>query len=41
MAKARRSCFPKAVFASCPRLSIVLGCMFLLVMGIASTPLHS
>ena len=41
MATARRSCFPKAVFASCPRLSIVLSCMFLLVMGIAPTPLHS
>jgi uncharacterized repeat protein (TIGR03803 family) len=41
MTTARRSCFPKAVFASCPRLPIVLSCMVLLVMGIAPTPLHS
>src|ERR1700674_3282536 len=41
MTPARRSCFPKAVFAICPRLSIILGCIFLLVMGIIATPLHS
>jgi uncharacterized repeat protein (TIGR03803 family) len=41
MTPVRRSCFPKAVFANCPRLSILLSCMFLLVMGIAATPLHS
>jgi uncharacterized repeat protein (TIGR03803 family) len=41
MISARRSCFPKAVFAARPRLSILLSCMFLLVMGIAATPLHS
>jgi uncharacterized repeat protein (TIGR03803 family) len=41
MTSARRSCFPKAVFANCPRLSILLSCTFLLVMGIAATPLHS
>src|SRR5260370_19207366 len=41
MTPVRRSCFPQAVFANCPRLSIVLICLFLLVMGIAPTPLHS
>ncbi len=41
MTSARRSCVPKAVFANCPRLSILLSCMFLLVMAIAATPLHS
>lgn len=41
MTSARRSCFLKAVFANYPRLSIVFGCMFLLVMGIAPTALHS
>src|SRR5260370_10080812 len=41
MTSARRSCVPKAVFANCPRLSIFLSCMFLLVMAIAATPLHS
>jgi uncharacterized repeat protein (TIGR03803 family) len=35
------SCYSKAVFANCPRLSIVLSCMFVLVMGIAPRPLHS
>jgi uncharacterized repeat protein (TIGR03803 family) len=41
MTSARRSCVPKAVFANCPRLSILLSCMFLLVMAIVATPLHS
>lgn len=41
MLSARRSCFQKAVFTRCPRLSIVLSCMFLLVMGCVPTPLHS
>src|SRR5258708_7400256 len=41
MTPVRRSCFPQAVFANCPRLSIVLSCMLLLVMGIAPRPLHS
>jgi uncharacterized repeat protein (TIGR03803 family) len=41
MITVRRSCFPKPVFASRARLSILLSCMFLLVMGIAATPLHS
>jgi uncharacterized repeat protein (TIGR03803 family) len=41
MTMGRCSCYPKAVFANCPRLSIVLSCMFVLVMGIAPTPLDS
>jgi uncharacterized repeat protein (TIGR03803 family) len=41
MTSARRSCFPKSVFAECSRLSIVLSCLFLLVMGIAPELLHS
>ena len=41
MTSPRRSCFPIAVFAKRSRLSILLSCMFLLVLGIATTPLHS
>src|SRR5260370_35334152 len=41
MTSARRSCVPKVVFANCPRLSILFSCMFLLVMAIAASPLHS
>src|SRR5260370_15129463 len=41
MTSARRSCFPKAVFAIWTRLSILPSCMFLLVMGMAATPLPS
>jgi uncharacterized repeat protein (TIGR03803 family) len=41
MTSPRRSYFPIAVFAKCSLLSILLSCMFLLVLGIATTPLHS
>jgi len=39
MTSALRLCFSKSVFATCPWLSVALGC--LLVMGTAPSPLHS
>jgi uncharacterized repeat protein (TIGR03803 family) len=41
MTMVRRSSFPKALFANYCRLSILLGSLFLLVVGFAATPLHS